>query len=288
MFRLLSAVKQIILFCYFIVFSIIRAHKFPYFDKHEGERAMIMGNGPSLKDVLQKYNEGKMNIIHDSFFVNYSPLDETFYKIKPNHYFLSDFAFIQDTPGLTERVRRMYNMLQEKVDWDLNVYLNLPKYKYSKQLIDYSHITNPHIHFVFLNRKHCNSLARPLRNWLYKKGWCMPVEGTVINTAIYVAILEGYKRIELYGVEHDMFKDVMITDDNVLVTVDRHFYGAEKKPRMRDGGGSEKLHEFLFCVYHMLHSHYLLRQFADYMGARVINCTPGSMIDSYERKKMES
>ena len=119
----------------------------------------------------------------------------------------------------------------------------------------------------------------------------MPEDGTIANVAIYVVLIEGYKEIELYGADHTMFLELTVNDKNELCSLDSHFY-EDGKPKMRPLRNCLvtedkvfRVHEFLHIVTVMFESHNLLRQFADYMGARVLNCTPGSMIDSYERKK---
>ncbi len=286
---LLAIIRQFfLLLYYFIYLEDFRFNKFPYHNCYKGKKAMIMGNGPSLKKLLAEYENGNVEISSDSFFVNMAPLNDSFYKIKPKHFFLSDFVFARDTPGRVDNVRKMYSRLQNEVDWPLVVYLTFPKRKYCKQLISYSKITNPNIKFVFMNRKHCNELAAPVRNWLYKKGLFMPIEGTVLNTALYTAILEGYSEVELYGAETSMFLDIRVNNDNHVGIVEKHFYDGEKfLPLMKDDGMPSKVHDFLYCTYHMLNSYSLLSKFADYMGVKVYNCTPRSMIDSFERRNLD-
>ena len=260
--------------------------KFPDFDINKGKKCMVFGNGPSLNSLLEKYENGLINLTNECFVVNFFPLNPSFYKIKPKYLFWSDYVFIQDTPGSTEKVRKMYNMMQDGVDWNLTIYLNAPWQKDNKRLIEYSKLTNPNIRFVFLNRKFCDGLCPKLRNKLYKSGYFMPTEGTVVNTAIYVAILQGYKEIELYGSELNMFKDLEVGEDNQLYIVQKHFYEKEYRTKQTtDGGGKAYVHTYMNYMFVMFHSHYLLRQFADYMGVRIVNCSPGSMIDVYERKR---
>lgn len=273
---------------YFFILPEKSFNHFPFLNKHIGEKALIFGNGPSTKDVINKFNNGDFIIPENSFFVNYAPLDPTFFKIKPNHYFLSDFVFSRDTHdyrvGMTHK---MYDLLEKNVDWDLNIYLCFPKIENCKELIKFSRITNPNIHFVFLNRKHCSGLQPSLRHKLYKRGWFMPEEGTVVNTAIYVALIEGYKEICLYGVEHSMFLNLRMNEKHQLCIVQRNFYDKEDKlvpVKNDDNFEMAKIHHYMNFIYVMFRSHYLLRQFADYMGARIINCTPDSMIDVYEFK----
>ena len=262
--------------------------KFPDFDINKGKKCMVFGNGPSLNSLLEKYENGIINLTNECFVVNMFPLNPLFYKIKPKYLFWSDYVFIQDTSGSTEKVRNMYNMMQDRVDWNLTIYLNAPWQKDNLRLIEYSKITNPNIRFVFLNRKFCDGLGPRLRHRLYKSGYFMPSEGTVVNTAIYVAILQGYKEIELYGSELTMFKDLEVGEDNQLYIVQKHFYEKEYRAKQTtDGGGKAYVHTYMNYMFVMFHSHYLLRQFADYMGVRIVNCTPGSMIDVYERKRVE-
>lgn len=288
MIYILAVIRQFFLLLYYFIYQEeYTFNKFPYHNLYKGRKAMVMGNGPSLKKLLEEYEKGNVEITSDSFFVNMAPLNDSFYKIKPKHFFLSDFVFARDTSGRVDNVRRMYDRLQNEVDWPLVIYLTFPKRKYCRQLISYSKITNPNIKFVFLNRKHCNDLVSSVRNWLYNRGFFMPVEGTVLNTALYTAILEGYSEIELYGAETSMFLDVRVDSDNRVGIIEKHFYDGEKfMPLKKDDGTPSRVHDFLYCNYHMLYSYHLLRLFADYKGVKVYNCTPKSMIDSFERKNV--
>ena len=114
----------------------------------------------------------------------------------------------------------------------------------------------------------------------------MPVEGTVLNTALYTAILEGYDEVELHGAETSMFLDIRVNDNNQVGIIEKHFYDGDKfLPLMKDDGSPSKVKDFLHSVWHMLNSYDLLSQFAKYKGVKVFNCTPQSMIDSFDRKK---
>lgn len=278
---------------YLLKADIFHYHKFPLLNAFDGKKAYILVNGPSLKKDLEDYDKGINHFDENSFMVNLSPLDPHFFQIKPKHFLLSDPIFYQDFEQKKEQVRRMYDLLEEKVDWDMYLYIDFFHEWENDKLIEYSHISNPHIHFVKLNRWHCSKLVPSIRHRLYKKGWFMPEDGTIANVAVYVALIEGYKEIELYGADHSMFLELAVNDNNELCSLDSHFYesGKPKMHVLKDCTTSEdrvfRVHEFLYIVYVMFYSHNLLRQFADYMGAKVINCTPGSMIDSYERKMTE-
>lgn len=276
-------IKQFLLaFLYLSRIKEVRKSDIP-FGINKGKKAKVFGNGPSLRKLIDKYHNNEIEVNHDCFFVNYSPLDDFFFEIKPNHLLLSDLTFSSDGEW-TPRVKQMYKRLQNEVDWDLTIYVTRMNKRECQQLVDYADITNPHISYRFIYKRSCDEFLPSLRNRLYKSGYFLPVESTIVGTALWVAILEKYDEIELYGVETDQFKDFIVEDDNSLYMIDRHFYGERKRRVIIDTNMNPKIHEMLNTYTGMLRLHYLLSQFADYMGVKVYNCTPGSMIDSYERK----
>lgn len=284
--RLKTIIKQFFLILLYLSrMKEFRKPKLEY-GKYKGHKAVVCGNGPSLKLLFEKYHKGEIEISSDSFFVNFAPIDDTFFEIKPKHYFVSDYGFSRETDRKAKVIRQMYEKLQSKVDWHMNFYIARLNKKECQQLVDYSKITNPYIHFVYLYKRHCDDLIPSFRNRLYKTGFFMPLESTIVNTALWVAMLEGYTEIDLYGVETNQFKDLFVADDNTLYINSPHFYGNElRQVYNADTGEKSRIHLFLGTVAGMLQSHYYLSLFANYMGVKVYNCTPGSMIDSYDRKK---
>ena len=265
-------------------------HKFPLKDKFSGT-AHVLVNGPSLKRTLEEYDRGKAAIDDNSFFVNLAALDSHFLLIRPKHYCLSDPMFYQDYEPKKEAIRRMYDILNNDVDWDMYLYLCFPTEKEYDMLEQYAGLTNPHIKIIRMNRKHCSKLCSQWRNKLYATGYFMPEDGTIANTAIYLALLEGYKDIRLYGADHNYFLEFAVNDHNELCSLDSHFYD-NAKPVMKpfkntcvNEDRAFRVHEFFYIMYIMFQSHDLLQQFSQYLGAHILNCTLGSMIDSYDRIK---
>lgn len=282
---------QILFFAYDIYkLKSHKFHKIKQINQFDGT-AYVLVNGPSLKDTLTKYDRGELSITEDTFMVNLSALDYHFKIIKPKHYCLSDPMFYQDYLPKKRQIRDMYDILDKEVDWDMFLYLCFPTEAEYKKLIEYSKIKNPHIKFVLMNRKTCEGIISPkLRNKLYASGYFMPEDGTIANTAIYLALIEGYKDIRLYGADHNMFLELAVNDNNELCSLDSHYYDKDK-PQMKVFKNPTiaedkpfRVHEFMYILYVMFKSHDLLRQLADYLGAKIINCTPGSMIDSYDRE----
>lgn len=278
--------QSLLLIWYILRLPSYKFHKFPLKDKFSGT-AHVLVNGPSLKRTLEEYDRGKAAIDDNSFFVNLAALDSHFFK----HYCLSDPMFYQDYEPKKEAIRRMYDILNNDVDWDMYLYLCFPTEKEYDMLEQYAGLTNPHIKIIRMNRKHCSKLCSQWRNKLYATGYFMPEDGTIANTAIYLALLEGYKDIRLYGADHNYFLEFAVNDHNELCSLDSHFYD-NAKPVMKpfkntcvNEDRAFRVHEFFYIMYIMFQSHDLLQQFSQYLGAHILNCTLGSMIDSYDRIK---
>lgn len=274
-------------------FSTIQNYKFykyNFINSCSGD-AVVLVNGPSMNNTLKDYSDGKITIDNNCFVVNQFALSDYFLKIKPKYYCLDDPIFYRDYEPKKEAIRKMYDIIDQNVDWNMTIFMCFPTDIENDMLIKYSGIKNPHVHFVRMNRKLCADIDESLRNRLYSTGYFMPQAGTVANTAIYLAILMGYKTIRLYGADHSMLKDLAVNDKNELCSLDTHFYD-KGEPKMTpflntclEEAKPWKISEFVYVVSEMFHSHDLLRSFADYKGCRIINCTPNSMIDSYERLK---
>lgn len=102
--------------------NIFHYHKFPLLGAFEGKKAYVLVNGPSLKKALEDYDKGINFFDENSFMVNLSPLDSHFFQIRPKHFLLSDPMFYQDFEQKKDQVRRMYDLLEQKVDWDMYIY----------------------------------------------------------------------------------------------------------------------------------------------------------------------
>lgn len=280
---------------YYLIGAMRRSkfHKFHYKNKYKGKTSSILANGPSLKYSLKEYDEGNVIITSDTFMVNLGALDtEHFFKIRPKHYCFDDPIFYRDYESKKEDIKQMYSIFNEKVDWDMNIYICYPTEEEFDSFISYSAISNPHISIVKVNRNFCSRLTK-WREKFFDSGYFMPEGGTIANTALYIALLEGYSTIYLYGADHSQFLDIGVNEKNQLCSVDRHFYDAEEgTPKMKPfvnpnskEGKVFRVHEFFSFLYYQFWGHELLRKYADFKGARVINCSPTSYVDSYERKQ---
>jgi hypothetical protein len=245
----------------------------------------VLANGPSLNEVIPYLAVNDEFKNSDFIVMNFFAFDEAFFKIKPKHYCLADPVFMQSEYIVKkEQVLELFKILQEKVDWDLIVYM--PGYALKNHL-SYSKLTNSFISYIPLNIVEYTGYEA-LRFFFYKNGLAAPTVQSVANMAIYVALNTGYSHINLYGVDHTYFDSLCVNDDNQLCNRTRHFYDNSQedllKPIMRCDDMIYKISDYINDVSRIFRSHDILSAYAKFLHAKVLNCTKRSMIDSYERK----
>ena len=244
---------------------------------------LILGNGPSLAEDLPRLIARGEHTAKDVMAVNYFALDERFTTVRPAYYVLSDPMFFRDSV-CRDRVAELYRTLAEKVTWPMNLYVQY----YNPEGFDYrAALPNSNIRIVRFHTQMYRGF-RSLEFWLFRRGLGSANFGTVVQVGEYVALLLGYKRIELYGVDHTLLDGLCVDDGNRLCRIDRHYYdGAEaaapqpiykKVPHV-----PYMMADYLAEVAELFRGHEVLRDYAAALGARIVNRTRGSMIDAYER-----
>lgn len=243
----------------------------------------ILGNGPSLSEELPRLMaepEGR-----DFMAVNFFAHDPRFEVLRPSCYVLSDPMFFRDSPR-REQVAELYRTLNERVAWPMNLYVQY----YNPERFDYRAVLpNPDIRIVRFH-SHMYRGFRGVEFWLFRRGLGSANFGTVVQVGEYVALLLGYKRIELYGVDHTLLEGLCVDDRNRLCRVDRHYYddgSPEVRPIVRNVPPQPyTMAQYLAEVAELFRGHEVLRDYARTLGARIVNRTAGSMIDAYDREQI--
>ncbi len=179
----------------------------------------ILGNGPALAEELPRLLEEMRWGDRDFLAVNFFAQDERFAELRPAYYVLSDPMFFRDTDE-RERVEALYRTMNERVTWPMNLYVQY----YNPERFDYrAALPNPNIRIVPFHTLTYRGFRR-LEFWLYRHGLGSANFGTVVQVGEYIALLLGYKRIELYGVDHTLLEGLCVDDANRLCRADRHYY----------------------------------------------------------------
>ncbi|GHU76613.1 hypothetical protein FACS189461_4380 [Spirochaetia bacterium] len=249
------------------------------------KRLILLGNGPSLMDVIKNWRHNDIFRDADVLAVNYFCHDDSFVEIKPKYYILSDPQFFDDGSLLIDKVNKMYEYLNGNVTWQMFLYVQY----YAWRKIDWKEkIHNANIKVIpFHSLKY--SGYDSLRNLFFKHGIGSGNYGTVILNGEFIGLNLGYKKLYLYGVDHNFFDSICINSDNQLCNIVTHFYDSSPilKPMTHHWySGKEtvfRISEYLQDKAGLFHGHEILQEFADYCGANIYNCTKNSLIDAYER-----
>lgn len=245
----------------------------------EGQRdkkLIILANGPSLKNDLAKGIKDLYNA--DLSVLNNFCHHPIFKKLKPKYYIFADPAFFSDNMGNKE-TRKTISILQE-VDWDMNLYIPFVMCKMASKKVLNKKINIIPYHSGEYRGWEC------VRFFFYRKGLDVPRPQNVLIPSIYVGIMNGYKKIELYGADHSWTKVLTVSDDNKVCQIDSHFYDNEQVtllPCYKCDGENYQFHELLFNYANMFKQYRVLRKFADQKGCQILNMTKNSFIDAFKR-----
>lgn len=255
---------------------------------HSSRRLSILGNGPSLSVQLPALVERKEWEQCDFMAVNFFALSDEFSIVKPKYYVISDPIFFR-AAGRSERVEQFYHALAERVDWPMILYVQY----YNPEKFDYAAAVghNPNIKVVRFHTEVFHGF-RSVEFWCYRRGLGSGNFGTVVQNGEFIAMLLGYKTIELYGVDHTLLEGLQVDDENRLCRIKSHYYDTEQavaEPIYYNATNPPRpytMYEYLAETAELFRGHEVLQAFAQRQGVRIVNCTRGSMIDAYERQSM--
>ena len=238
----------------------------------KNKKVRILGNGDSLNESLKDLNNDV-----DYFVVSRHVIHPSFFLLKPKYYIIADPKWwtLEDGKCVTQSIfqKTTWPMILF-VPWGANMDF-VPKSNFVK--IQY---VNSYPYFGDSSN----------RDYLYDHNLSMPVLQNVIVGAIYCSIYLGYSEIELYGVEHSWTKALRVNDRNEVCILDTHFYDKEKIKEIPfteydKNKSSWKFHEVLQAYARMFQSYWDLKEIAERKRVSITNCTPGSFIDAFQRKK---
>ncbi len=249
----------------------------------------ILGNGPSLAVELPLLEEALKRdpASRDLLAVNFFAADPRFAELQPKYYVLSDPMFFRASAH-SERVAELYRAMNERVTWPMNLYVQY----YNPERFDYRAVLpNPNIRIIPFHTQ-CYRGFRRLEFWLYRHGLGSANFGTVVQVGEYVALLLGYKEIELYGVDHTLLDGLSVDGANRLCRRDRHYYDAAAEvaltPILRKVPPTPyTMAEYLAETAELFRGHEVLRDYAASLGATIRNRTAASLIDAYPREPLE-
>lgn len=244
----------------------------------EGERLIIMGNGPSLKRNIDEDMELLMG--SRTMAVNFAANADEFFSLKPDYYIIADPHFF-DGRSSDPNVARLFDRLDGMVDWNMTLFI--PAVRKASD----TGIKNQHIKIEKFNLVGVEGF-RFMENMVYGSGRGMPRPRNVLIPAIMVGMAMGYKEIFIIGADHTWTRTLEVDDDNNVVSVQPHFYkdNEEEKQRVTSVYRNVRLHDMLLSMHLAFKSYHTIARYARERGVRIVNATPGSFIDAFQREKL--
>ena len=239
---------------------------------------VIMGNGPSLRKTIDE--DPDLLADSDLMAVNFAGNTPDFRLLAPRYYILADGHFFN---GITsdENVRALWDSFKN-ISWKMTLFVPV-KYKH---LVKVLLMDAPNVKTEFFNLTPIEG-SIGLSHLLFDLGLGMPRPRNVMVPAIICAIRMGYEQIIICGADHTWTKTLDVTEDNIVVSVQPHFYQDNEKEekRVKETYRNIRLHEVLGSMAVAFKSYCEIAQYAKKKGIDIINATPGSMIDAFPRKK---
>lgn len=246
------------------------------------KRMVIIGNGPSLKMTMDLYESQLKE--SDCLMVNHSVRTPLYERIKPTFYVLTDPGWGNDTNDVHECV----NAIVSKTAWPIK--LVLPYQLRSWWALE-EFKNNKNITVLFDGGAWRELPEEELFPALDENRVCPP-SYTVLTYCIYLSIYLGYEETYLVGADTSFIKDMYVGQkDNVLYTVDTHFYSNDiySRPVESEFKGVPfgcTMEQKLYELYMVFYEYNMLNRYAQWKGVKVYNASEFSMIDCFERKKL--
>ena len=233
------------------------------------ESLIIMGNGPSLNDTIAGSAEALEQ--SDLLAVNFAANTPVFRRFKPEYYLLADPHFF------TSQAENVLQLLQslKAVDWPMTLFVPV------NAKVE---LSNPLIRIERFNMVGAEGFEW-LRNRLYRSGLAMPRPRNVLIPSIMTAIRMGYKRIYIAGADHTWTQTLAVNENNEVVSIQPHFYkdGQDELMRTATVYKNVRLHEILESFSIAFKAYHEIARYAKKAGVEILNVTPGSFIDAFER-----
>lgn len=244
------------------------------------DNLLILANGPSLNDtILEKSEFIKAKTL---LAVNLCVTSPFFEKLRPELYLIADPLFWI----VPEKREQLFGELAQKTMWNMTLFIPMRAFKNKEwqPLIS----KNSNIKVCVYNTTPIEGFPR-FCNWIFRKGLGVPRPHNVLIPSIAIGLRMPFKRIYLAGADHSWLPEITVTDDNIVLMNQKHFYDRGKSKATtvtQENLNTARLHTILYHMHVAFKSYFVLNDFAKIINKEVINITPGSYIDAFKRMKI--
>jgi hypothetical protein len=248
---------------------------------------VILANGPSLNDSLR--NELSIILNRKKFCVNHFVFSDQYTIIKPDYYVLAAPEFWIEKP--TDWHIQMRNKVQadliQKTDWSMILFL--PHNAKKNKLWNGLELKNSNIRTVYFNNTPVEGL-KTVNHLLFNMNLGMPRPHNVLVPTLFLALKMGFKNVVLFGADHSWHEEIRIDEANQLTVNHEHFYDKSKQimPMYKLDGKEYYLHDVFRKLHLAFKGYFVLKEYADYLGSKILNASKKSYIDAFEKIKLSS
>lgn len=248
------------------------------------ENCILIGNGPSLaNDIDTVFHTRKGRSLYS---VNYFALSEYFDVLKPDIYIMTDPIFWR-TDINDDFKRDNYNLFSkfENVDWKMLIVSPFEGYPF----ISSSLKSNPNLSFLWVKSNGSHFFNKQIYARSIQTHISTPIFQNVMILTLWLCLMSGAKKIEMYGVDFSGFKDYEVDQSNNQInSKSSHFYkntkaqsnATNKYNNVRQKMMHDRLHQSTIAFRQM----YLLSLVARFMNIIVLNRSSFSFLDSFHRQ----
>ncbi|MDR0895254.1 MAG: hypothetical protein LBN06_08165 [Prevotellaceae bacterium] len=244
------------------------------------DELLILANGPSLSRTVTEaadFVRGKTLLA-----VNFCVTSPMFEQLRPELYLIADPLFWI----VPEKRVQLFQTLAEKTMWEMNLFI--PARALKNRLWQPLLASNRHIHIYIYNTTPIEGFQW-FCNALFRRGWGVPRPHNVLIPAIAVGLRLPFRKIYLAGADHSWLPEISVTDDNVVLMHQRHFYDRDHSKAetvSQENLHSARLYTILYHMYVAFKSYFVLEAYSQALHKEIINVTPGSYIDAFKRMKV--
>ena len=241
---------------------------------------IIIGNGKSINSNINEIvnHADKYKILCVNYFLN----SNLFPEIKPNLYCLTDKVFFKKTDD-TIIQKKKYKLKNELININYSMILLIPwNYRFTNFINSIK--INKNIKIKYIPNIPILGGLKIFSQFLINNNFANPLYENVMIAAIYSSIRYNFKKIFLFGVDHDWIKSLTVSDSNELFCSKKFFYASEENKVLTDSFGKDiKLVDIIYDFNHIIKSYHLLSNMAISKKINIVNCSKNSMIDSFEK-----
>lgn len=238
---------------------------------------IIMGNGPSLNETIDSH----ITLLesHDLMAVNFMANTPCFRLLKPKYYILADPYFFSNynDPKISQLVRNI-----NSVDWPMTLFIP------ASQRNRHPFVASEYLTLCQYNAVGIDGFSG-LTHLFYKAALAMPRPRNVLIPALMTSINMGYRNIVIIGADHTWTQTLSVDCNNHVISVQPHFYADDKAEQQRVAGEYIKypLHHILNSQRIAFMAYHAINRFALSHDVKIINSTPISMIDAFDRAPLD-